>query len=227
MKPGISDSTQRRFPPGQRRAIEDGNQLTIEIDMNVWDAVYPYLDAALIFFYRLPGHSAAGFYLGTLALCMAAVVIGEATYILAYMLNRRHYETSQDEMVHMHNLSIQAITVKDKASFKAANSLANESFGKTFFSQAALFCASLWPVPFLLAWMSLRFRGVGIPFFGATVSYVAVFLPLYILCRFGFSRIKGRLPFFSKAQASMRLTAAKREKLMSWSDLGGKNDESA
>lgn len=195
--------------------------------MNVWDAVYPYVDAALIFFYRLPGHSAAGFYLGTLVLCMAAVVVGEATYILAYMLNRRHYEAGQDEMVHMHNLSIRAIAAKDKASYKAANSLANESFGKSFFSQAALFCASLWPVPFLLGWMSLRFRDVGVPFFGLSVSYVAVFLPTYILCRFGFSKIKGRLPFFSKAQASMRQTAEKREKTLSWADLGGKKDESA
>jgi len=195
--------------------------------MNAWDAAYPYVDAALIFFFRLPGHSTAGFYLGTLVLCAAAVVVGEATYILAYMLNRRHYESGQDEMVRMHNLSVQAIAAKDKASYKAANSLANESFGKSFFAQAALFCASLWPVPFLLGWMSLRFRGVGIPFFGLSVSYVAVFLPTYILCRYGFSKIKGRLPFFSKAQATMRQMAEKREKILSWADLGEKKDESA
>ena len=187
--------------------------------MGFLDAAYVAIDGSLIAFFRFTANPTAGFYIGICILSLLAVVTGEASFLGAYRLNRRHYEEMRRDMTRMHNLSLKAISVKDKASYKAANRMANESYGKTFFSQAALFCASLWPVPFVLGWLSLRFNGVEIPFFSAHISYAAAFLGMYILTRFLFSRIKTRIPPFSRAYAVMRQRDEAEEKALSWSDF--------
>jgi len=193
--------------------------------MDFIDAAHLAIDGSLISLFRFTDDPVAGFYIGVFCLCLAAVVTGEVSFLGAYRLNRKHYEDMRRDMTRMHNLSLKAISVKDKDSYKAANRLANESYGKTFFSQAALFCASLWPVPFLLGWMSLRFNGVEIPFFFTDISFVAAFLGMYILVRFAFSRVKTHIPPFSRVYAVMRERELGEERALTWDDFVDKDQE--
>ncbi len=195
--------------------------------MNIGQTVFTRLDAALILLYRLPEDSLSGFLLGTLALVLACVLAGELAMLGAMRLNRSHYRAQDEEMTRMHNLSIRAVAGGDKTAYKAANKLANEAFGKAFFARAALFSVSLWPVPFALGWMAARFQGVDIPipFTDAATHYVAVFLAMYVPARVLFSRIKPRLPLF---RTEIALQAARRgERMLSWSELSEKKEDSA
>ena len=184
------------------------------------------LDTLCIAPFRLFPNSTAGFYAGTTLLCLLCVMVGEYTMALAYLGNRKHFDGQSADMVRMHNLSIRAIRAKDKASYTASNKLANDFFGKAFFAQAALFATSLWPVPFALGWMSTRFSGVDIPLpltpWG--VGFTAVFIPVYILLRLGFSRVKPRLPLLGRAARQMREAAQGNEQVLSWADLGASQD---
>jgi hypothetical protein len=105
-------------------------------------------------------------------------------------------------MVERHNQSMNALKAGDKGSYKAINKLANEAYGKTFFLQLAMASASLWPVPFALAWMQSRFSNVHFPLpfnmslIGDSVSYPFVFIPLYILTRMLFGKARKHLPYF-------------------------------
>lgn len=180
-------------------------------------------DSGLIFWYRLPADAMAGFYLGTAVLALIAVMIGDLTMGLAYLGNKKHYREQTREMVRMHNLSVKAIQMKDKQSFKASNHWANEYFGKTFFCGAALFSVSIWPVPFALGWMSTRFGGVPVPlpFLSATTTYIAVFLALYIMMRITFSQIKMKLPLFKQLHTAVKSGNEQEEEMLRWSDLAG------
>lgn len=180
-------------------------------------------DSGLIFWYRLPADPAVGFYLGTAVLAILCVAIGDLTMGLAYLINRSHYGEQTREMVRMHNLSIKAIQMKDKESFKASNLWANEYFGKTFFCGAALFSVSIWPVPFALGWMAARFTDVPVPlpFIDASATYLAVFIVLYIVTRIAFSRVKMKLPLFRELHAAGKRGQDQVEEMLRWSDLAG------
>ena len=155
----------------------------------------------MIWFYRLADTPIIGFFLGTLVLAGLSVLAGEASRTLVYLWNRDYYEGLQDSMVSMHNTSIKAIGMKDKQSYKLCNKEANEYFGRVFFSQAALFSSSLWPLPFALAWMNTRFSEISFPLPGTefTAGYAFVYIPLFILVRILFGRIRPRLPFWTEA----------------------------
>ncbi|MGE4296622.1 MAG: hypothetical protein AB7E47_01215 [Desulfovibrionaceae bacterium] len=190
-------------------------------------ALLHLLDALCIAPFRLLPDPTAGFHLGTATLCLVCVVLGEYTMALAYLGNKAHFDGQSAEMVRMHNLSVRAIRARDKASYTASNTLANDSFGKAFFAQAALFATSVWPVPFALGWMSTRFSGVAIPlpFTPWTVGFTAVFFPTYILLRVAFSRVKRRLPLLGHAARRMREAAQNSAPVLSWADLGASQDQ--
>lgn len=191
--------------------------------MELWSAFLTGMDAVLIFPFRLPANPVAGFYLGNLVLVVWCLLVGEMTKNLVWLLNRSHYERQSEEMAHMHNLSVKAIAAKDKESYKACNKRANEYFGRAFFSQAALFSVSIWPLPFVLAWMHQRFAEVLVPLLPAglyEVRYHAVFMILYIPARIAFSRVKKHLPVFSRLETLRRQSEERREKLVAWTDLG-------
>lgn len=149
------------------------------------DILYHFFDPLLVFFYRLPEDSHVGFYAGTFVLVILCLLTGKLTMALVQRVNRTFYDEQQNKMINMHDLSIKAISAKDKKSYIAINSLANEYFAKVFFSRAALFGISLWPVPFVLGWMATRFSSVGIkvPFSSYSTDYLSIFLSLYIISR--------------------------------------------
>ncbi len=183
------------------------------------------VDPVLIAPYRWLEPAEAGFWLGTAILSLWILLVGEIFLSLVYLCNRRHYASLSTKMVHMHNLSVEAIASKDKASYKATNKFANDYFGKYFFSQAALFSVSILPLPFAMAWLQSRFEGIAIhtiPYFDKPLGYTFVVLACYIPLRYGLSRVRHHIPLLSKV-ARMRAEDAKAmEPMRQWSDLFGK-----
>jgi len=167
--------------------------------------------------------SMAAFLGGSAVLCVACILVGEATMSGAYYLNRAHFAKIRRDMVINQNLSIQAIRHQDKESYKACNKVANEAFGLSFFSGVALFGASIWPVFFAMEWLSGRFGSVDfpLPFTDATVGFTFYFAPLYIALRIAFGVwVKPRLWPFNRFQKWMKANEDCGEKPMSWADLG-------
>lgn len=150
------------------------------------------LDPYLIWLYRLPDNAYVGFFVGTLILALTCIILGEVTVSLAYRLVGKRLEDLTTESLKYQDLSIEAAKAGDKTSYKAANKMANEAFGKSFFSQMAVSMARLWPLPFALAWMQTRFLEVEfpVPFIGFSLGYIGVFILLYIAVYFLFKRAK-------------------------------------
>lgn len=188
--------------------------------MDLINTAYLHLDAVLIALFRLPSGPASGFWFGALLLAVLCAVFGEYAMALVYVANRKHYAEQSRSMARMHNLSIRAIQAKDKAAYLAANRLANDAFGKAFFSRSGLFAASLWPVPLALAWLSTRFSGLDIPVpgLGMSLGFVGAFLAAYIPVRVLMPRLGDALPLVGRARALAR-SETQDEEMLAWSDL--------
>lgn len=167
-----------------------------------------WLDAFLIAPFRWPSSAHAGIWLGSALLASYTIIIGELFAAGLFLLHHRYYTTMHDGMVKYHNLSVDALHAGNKEAYLAANKMAQDEYGKSFFAQAAIGMASLWPVPFALGWMALRFEGItlySVPGTDIHLGYVFVFLSLYIVLRITFSaRFKNRLPFFRRVAAIKR-----------------------
>jgi hypothetical protein len=122
------------------------------------------LDPWLIWAFRLPTRAEYGFALGLLWVSLAATMVGEISSRIIVRCNRDYFKGLKREMVKNHNLSLRALAVKDKASYKASNTMAHDAFGRHFFAQLSLSASSLWTVPFALGWFDYRFPGVLFPF---------------------------------------------------------------
>ncbi|MGD9209445.1 MAG: hypothetical protein PVI90_01650 [Desulfobacteraceae bacterium] len=164
---------------------------------------YIWLDKILISFYRFTGIAIIDYLVGTTMLCFMCVVIGQMTYCWVYRRNHHYLFESGKEMMHMHKLSLRALKAKNKAAYSSCNIVANDAFGKHFFAQIATGMATIWPLPFLLAWMQWRFGEVDfilpvtLPLLGNTVGYLFTFFPIYIVAYIIFNRFKRQLPYFS------------------------------
>ena len=154
------------------------------------------VDSLLIAPYRWPKNPIIGWWLGTVFVAMWCTILGEMTLSFAFWANRSHVKKVSQEMVERHNQSINALKAGNKDAYKAINKLANEAYSKTFFLQLAMASSSLWPVPLALAWMQTRFSGINFPLafsapvVGETIKYPFVFIPIYILSRIVFGKIK-------------------------------------
>ncbi|MDO9565998.1 MAG: hypothetical protein Q7J15_04590 [Candidatus Desulfaltia sp.] len=192
--------------------------------MNFFQTIYLNIDTFLIFFFRITTNPVIGYFIGILVLSVICVIIGEFTISLAFRFNKKYIDHDNRKMVRMQNLSVQALMAKDKMSYKACNKEANEAFGKVFFKQIALAASSLWPIPFALGWMQTRFLDVEfllpcrLPALGESAGYSFTFIPMYILARILFGKIKHKLPYFKKMQ-KMLDKYKDSEKIMSFSDL--------
>jgi hypothetical protein len=162
------------------------------------------LDPFIIWAFRLSDSAWTGFFIGSVLLNLACVMMGDVTSILARRLNRKVYGAYHDEMVKHHNLSVKALRSSDKEAYKAVNKQAHEAFGKYFFSQAGAFTLSIWPLPFALAWMELRFGGIPLelpfrlPGVGDSVFYPFFFIPIYIVVRIAYGKLMRRLPVYRR-----------------------------
>ncbi|MFH7319403.1 hypothetical protein ACHHRT_02200 [Desulfurivibrio sp. D14AmB] len=192
--------------------------------MNLFRQLYAYLDALLIAPFRFFETPIVGFYFGTFILCVWCILLGELTFRLAALANRSHMNRIRAEAVKMHNLSIRAIALKDKENYRTCNKQANEAFGKYFFNMITHGAAYLWPVPFALAWMSLRFSQVEfellfpLPIVGDTLGFAAVPVNIYILSRVIWGRLKPHIYFFNR-DPRIGLEQGE-EEMIPWESLG-------
>ncbi len=168
------------------------------------------VDPAVIWAFRLSEQPWVGFFSGIFILNLGCVILGDVTSILARRLNRKVYGTYHDEMVRQHNLSIRALRYSDKEAYTATNKQAHEAFGKYFFSQAGAFTLTIWPAPFVLAWMELRFGGVplelpfSVPGLGDRVLYPFFFIPMYLAVRISYGKMMRLFPFYQRILAWTR-----------------------
>jgi hypothetical protein len=160
--------------------------------------IYVALDPYLIWFYRLPSNEYAGFLLGTFVLALICMFLGDITFALAARLQGKHLDNIAAETTRYQDLSIDAAKAGDQTSFRLTNKLANESFGKSFFSLIALSMAQLWPIPFALAWMQYRFLGVGFPIPGThwSLGFIGMFVLIYIAAHFLIKYVKKGIAYF-------------------------------
>lgn len=193
--------------------------------MKTFYDLYALIDAVLIAPFRLTEIPIIGYFLGIFCLTLLCVMIGQWTLAVAFRFNRKWLNHDNQQMVRMHNLSLKALAVKDKAAYKACNKEANDAFGKYFFAQIGLSISSLWPVPFALGWMQTRFASVDfelplhIPGIGDSVGYTFTFIPVYILVYILFGKIKHRLPLFKKMAQTIQNDMSMSEKMLSFADL--------
>ena len=189
------------------------------------NSIYTAIDTFLIFFFRLPEVPIMGYMLGIAVLAVICVLLGHLTMTAIIAFNGGQLRQQSRDMVNMQNLSIRALLSKDKPAYKLLNREANEAFGKYFFAQIAVSASSLWPLPFALGWLQMRFEAVEfmlpapLPLIGDHVGYAFSFIPMYILMRLLIAKIKGHLP---QSQAMRRHTQAIRaesEKMISYGDL--------
>ncbi|MFH0822679.1 MAG: hypothetical protein V2B18_07990 [Pseudomonadota bacterium] len=165
----------------------------------LWTLIDPYL----IWSYRLTGYAFVDFLIGTFVLAWIAVVIGEFTIAGVFLLSKDRIDTTSRDARRFQDLSAEAMAYGDSKAYHAANKLANDAFGHSFFQQFGLSAAFLWPVFFAMAWMQIRFAEVDFPFLYSdfTVGYPCIFIPLYIASYIIFKRLKGRLPYFRRIKA--------------------------
>lgn len=162
------------------------------------------LDPFIIWAFRLVDDPWVGFFLGISVLNLICVIMGDVTSQLARRLNRNLYGRYRDEMVRHHNLSVRALRHADKEAYKAVNKQAHEAFGKYFFSQAGAFTLSIWPVPFAMAWMELRFGESPWPFRSRSPAWARV----WRIRSFSFPYISPRVFSTARPCAASRSTSA-------------------
>jgi hypothetical protein len=156
------------------------------------------VDQYLIMFYRLTGHAGVDFVIGTLVLVCISLLIGEVTVSLAFWFTRKRLGEKTAEAEKYQNLSVDALKAGNKEAYEAANKLAKDAFGHTFFQQVALSSAFLWPIFFALAWMQHRFLEVEFPIPGTnwSLGFIGVFIIIYVATYVLFKQVKRRLTVF-------------------------------
>lgn len=166
------------------------------------------IDPWLIAPYRAVTPAAAGYLLGTTVLALYCVVIGDLSATLVAFLNRGYLSKLRRKMEHHHHLSEKALMMGDKESYKAVNKQGLDAFGYSFSMGAALFCVSIWPMPFALAWLNSRFAEAplqlpaALPLLGGReVHYFTSFLLFYILVRIAYSLIMARVAWYKAVKA--------------------------
>ncbi|HMK37021.1 MAG TPA: hypothetical protein VK463_18245 [Desulfomonilaceae bacterium] len=179
------------------------------------------IDPFLIALYRMSGYALLDFFVGTFILASIALVIGEFTISVLFLINRKHIDKITGDVVRYQNLSVDALTAGDKESYSSANKLANEAFGKSFFMQIALSAGSLWPIFFALSWMQGRFAQIEFPlmFTGMSVGYIGVFLLMYATAYLIFKRIKYKLPYFRRIKNILDMYDQRSREMKDFSDI--------
>lgn len=163
---------------------------------------YQVLDPYLIWSYRLTGHAGWDFVIGTFVLAGICLLIGEASVFLAFLVTRKRLVEKNAEAEKYQDLSMDALKAGNKEAYKAANKLANDAFGHTFFQQLTLSAAFLWPVFFALAWMQYRFLEVEVPLplLHVSLGFIGVFIIIYVATYFLFKQVKRGVTLFRLRQ---------------------------
>jgi len=167
------------------------------------------LDPWLAPMFALTASAPANGALGTVLLALLAVFVGEGTLRVVARVNRSHLARLEADLRKYHELSREAASRGDAASYKALNRQANSAFGHVFFNKFGLSAAALWPCFFALDWLQFRFspRGVPVPGWPEGVNYVLVFLVAYLLARLVTGRLRRFAPRLIARLRAARLSA--------------------
>ncbi len=154
-------------------------------------------DQILISLYRLTGNPVCDYFIGTFLLAFLLILVGQGTLSLVFRVNRKHLATLESRVEELNLLSISAMEIDDRHSYRAVNKEANDAYGRLFFNRFGLSAAFLWPAFFGLAWMQERFADVTvpIPILGVKANYFVVFLISYVLARIVFGRARRCLSY--------------------------------
>jgi len=177
--------------------------------MNSIIALLLFLDPFFIAPFRVISSPTAGYIFGTILLTLQCFILGDISAMGIKFINRKYLRKIQKDMDRHHHLSEKALMMGDKESYKAVNRQALDAFGHSFSLGGAIFCVSIWPMPFALAWMNLRFADAPIelsfhlPFLGNSIHYFASFLLIYIAVRITGSALVHRLSWYSKLTARL------------------------
>ncbi len=183
------------------------------------------IDPGLIWAYRLIPEPICGYFLGTFILALGAVLVGEYSVSVAIWLNQKHTQKLNNALVRWNDLSVRAVEAGDSPSYHQFNREANQVFGKIFFTNIAYSAGMLWPAPFVLSWMDLRFGQVDFPLpgevfgLGDSVGYSFTFILLYILAYILLKPLKSHLPFLKPIQALRHKGSQQYHKMRSLADL--------
>jgi len=141
-------------------------------------------DPYLIWLFRITGSAPIDFIIGTTTLVLVALILGKISNSFALVAGRRYLKELNDEVAKYQDLSIKALKAGDKPAYRAANKLANEAFGKSFFLGMAQSAAFFWPVGLVLTWMQYRFQNIELlhlPGTDLSIGFVGVFILMYIM----------------------------------------------
>jgi hypothetical protein len=160
--------------------------------------LFLWLDPYLIWFFRLTDLAALNFFLGTAVMATLALLLGKLGSALVLATGRRYALRLSDEAKKYQDLSHQALQAGDRPAYEAANRLANEAFSKSFFLGVAQSASFFWPVALILAWMQYRFLGLAfpIPLIGWSVSYIGIFILLYVAAWWFFKLLQRSVSLF-------------------------------
>lgn len=171
--------------------------------MNSFSSLVLFLDPFFIAPFRIISSPVPGYFLGTAALAFLCFILGDLSAMGVKFINRKHLGKIQNDMDRHHHLSEKALMMGDKESYKAVNRQALDAFGHSFSLGGAIFCVSIWPLPFALAWMDSRFAQAplelpfSLPFLGGSIHYFASFILIYIAVRITGSALIRRLPWYA------------------------------
>ncbi len=122
----------------------------------LWMLVDPYI----MWLYRLTGHAFADFLFGTFILAWIALLVGEFTISAVFLVAGNGSTQARTKRGVIKIYLRKRFPPANKEAYQAANKLANDAFGKSFFMQIALSAAFLWPI-FFAAWLdAIRFFDV-------------------------------------------------------------------
>ena len=157
-------------------------------------AVDPFLIAP----YRWFHNPLVGWTVGTFILCLWSVLLGDLTVLLAFKVNEKYIKHLLKRTDYYHEQSLKAKSMGDEKAYKKINWLANEEFGKSFFTLMAMGMGSLWPVFFAAAWLNERFGQmtfIVLPGWagGYHINFIGPFVGLYVAARYAVSKSKTHL----------------------------------
>jgi len=171
--------------------------------MNSFSTLILFLDPFFIAPFRMVSSPVFGYLLGTAVLTFLCFILGDVSAMGVKFLNRKYVRKIQNDMDRHHHLSEKALMMGDKESYKAVNRQALDAFGHSFSLGGAIFCVSIWPLPFALAWMDSRFAHAplelpfSLPFLGGSIHYFASFILIYIAVRIMGSALIHLLPWYA------------------------------
>jgi len=181
--------------------------------MNSFSTLILFLDPFFIAPFRMVSSPALGYLLGTAVLALLCFILGDISAMGVKFLNRKYIRKIQKDMDRHHHLSEKALMMGDKESYKAVNRQALDAFGHSFSLGGAVFCVSIWPLPFALAWMDSRFAQAplelpfSLPFLGSNIHYFASFILIYIAVRIMGSAAIRRFSWYSGLTARLAGTS--------------------